>query len=318
MCRELLIIMVQKKNGSSLDFIIHPGQSLEEILQLRNMSQNELAIRTGVSAKHISKVISGESNISYMFAKRLEYALSIDKQFWINLQEEYDKELLEYIESNSVTQEEIKIAEKLCFFTEHLQKNNFLPTCVGDELILNLRKFLKVSTLESIPQLVLMGSFKIKENQVPDVYGLFAWQELCQQIVQNLDFEIDEVKPSEQKRIIKSFLSHFKALMSFESSSIIPELQKLFARCGIVFCVAPSFKEVPAVGFIKQISPTKTIMCITIDESNPDEFWFTVFHEIGHIINGDVRNQFTDINTKPELEQKADNFAKKILAQRSL
>ncbi len=86
------IIIEQKINGLSLDFIIHPGETLQEILEDRNMTQKELAIRTDVSEKHVSKIIRGKNNISNTYARKLQYAFGIDASFWRNLQAEYDKE----------------------------------------------------------------------------------------------------------------------------------------------------------------------------------------------------------------------------------
>lgn len=49
--------MAEKMNGLSLDFIIHPGETLKEVLEEKQMSQEELAIRTGFSPKHVSEVV---------------------------------------------------------------------------------------------------------------------------------------------------------------------------------------------------------------------------------------------------------------------
>ena len=87
--------MTQNINGLSRDFIIHPGETIAEVLDEKNISPKDLAIRCGCSEKHISNVISGKKNISINFAKKLEYALGMDAIFWINLQANYDKELLE-------------------------------------------------------------------------------------------------------------------------------------------------------------------------------------------------------------------------------
>ena len=87
--------MTQNINGLSRDFIIHPGETIAEVLDEKNMSPKDLAIRCECSEKHISNVISGKKNISINFAKKLEYALGMDAIFWINLQANYDKELLE-------------------------------------------------------------------------------------------------------------------------------------------------------------------------------------------------------------------------------
>lgn len=78
--------------GLSSDFIIHPGETLAEVLKDRKMSQKELAIKTGMTEKYISTVISGQENMSSSFANKLEYALGIETEFWMNLQANYERE----------------------------------------------------------------------------------------------------------------------------------------------------------------------------------------------------------------------------------
>lgn len=82
----------QNTIGLSSDFIIHPGETLAEVLKDRKMSQKELAIRTGMTEKYISTIINGQENISSSFANKLEYALDIEKEFWMNLQANYERE----------------------------------------------------------------------------------------------------------------------------------------------------------------------------------------------------------------------------------
>lgn len=82
----------QNTIGLSSDFIIHPGETLVEVLKDRKMSQKELAIRTRMTEKYISAVINGQKNISSSFANKLEYALGIEKEFWMNLQANYERE----------------------------------------------------------------------------------------------------------------------------------------------------------------------------------------------------------------------------------
>ena len=88
--------METKMTGLPREMIIHPGETLKEVLENKNMSQKELVLRTGVSAKHISSVLRGEKNMSASFAKKLECALNIEAEFWVNLQNSYNKEILEY------------------------------------------------------------------------------------------------------------------------------------------------------------------------------------------------------------------------------
>ena len=66
--------MGQKLQHTSPEMLIHPGETILEVIQDRNITQKELAIRTGFTEKHISKVINGKNNISAEFAKRCRYA----------------------------------------------------------------------------------------------------------------------------------------------------------------------------------------------------------------------------------------------------
>lgn len=98
--------MAVKKTGIFRDLIIHPGETIADILEERNISQVGLAARTGVAPAYISNVISGKKDISANFAQALEYALGVPKTFWLNLQAYYDAELLEYEKENIITDEE--------------------------------------------------------------------------------------------------------------------------------------------------------------------------------------------------------------------
>ena len=40
--------MLENVNGLSLDFVIHPGETIKEILEDRNMNQEELAFRLNI------------------------------------------------------------------------------------------------------------------------------------------------------------------------------------------------------------------------------------------------------------------------------
>ena len=86
-------------SGLSPDMIIHPGETLKEVLEERKMTLLDLSLRTDVSADYINSVLCGKDDISTSFAKKLEYALGIKAEFWINLQTAYDNEKREIIKT---------------------------------------------------------------------------------------------------------------------------------------------------------------------------------------------------------------------------
>ncbi len=73
-----------------MNIITYPGETIMELLKDKNMSQDELALRTGYSSRYISEIISGKKDISSKFACALEYVFPIPMDYWISLQKLYD------------------------------------------------------------------------------------------------------------------------------------------------------------------------------------------------------------------------------------
>ena len=81
------------------DMIIHPGETLKEVMEDRNISAESLAQSTGFTQDYINGVLNCKENISAEFARNLEDTLNIDTDFWMKLQELYDDELKTFEES---------------------------------------------------------------------------------------------------------------------------------------------------------------------------------------------------------------------------
>jgi len=298
--------------GLSRDLIIHPGETLEEILKDREMSQKELAIRTTVTEKHISTLIKGNTPISVNFAKKLEYALGVDASFWINLQTNYDRELLEFEELNEISKEELAIIKPLKMIIEFLERLGMMSSQSNvANKILDLRKILCVSNLLAIPKMTYNAAYRaqIVSNVNIDEYVLFAWQRICE--IMTLDIKTEDGLNIEK---LKSKLPEIKQLMFANVNSIQKELTKIFAECGIAFTIVENFRGAPVQGFIKRTDQGKMILCMTIRKAYADIFWFSLFHEIGHIFNGDIKQKFIDFESvKGNMEEKADSFASNTL-----
>ena len=89
-----------------------PGEVLSEKLTKAGMSRKELAIRTGVTEKHICTVVNGDRPVSVAFARKLGYVFE-SQGFWVSLQAEYDAEQMQIREENEITQAEIDILKPL-------------------------------------------------------------------------------------------------------------------------------------------------------------------------------------------------------------
>lgn len=78
--------------SNKCDLIIHPGETIADVLKERGISLADLSTATGFSPAYVSSVISGENDISSAFALALESALDVPASFWLNLQANYEAE----------------------------------------------------------------------------------------------------------------------------------------------------------------------------------------------------------------------------------
>lgn len=298
--------MVKNTGGLSRDFIIHPGETLKEILEDRGMSQRELAIRTGVKEPFISSLVNCQKDISVSFAKKLEYALGIDASFWINLQANYDKELADFEEYDNVTEEELAILKKLNSIIKYLKKTGFVEKeARGSILVIQLRKLLNISSLSDIPDIYQVGAYRLAAAYDVDHYILFAWLRICDLVVKNqlVERELDVEK-------LKDMIPEIKRLMFENFTEIQSRLKSYLAECGIRFSIVKHFTGAPVQGFIKKNDDETLNLLMTIRQKFADIFWFTFFHEVGHIINGDIEYKLIDYDfAQGEAEDRANGFA---------
>ncbi|MCL1809553.1 MAG: HigA family addiction module antitoxin [Clostridiales bacterium] len=78
--------MANGMNQYSPDYTVLPGDHIEELLELHGMSQKELAMRTGVTLKHINTVIKGNARITPDFAHSLAMIFDYSAEMWMSFQ----------------------------------------------------------------------------------------------------------------------------------------------------------------------------------------------------------------------------------------
>ena len=88
------------------DYAVYPGEVLSYELELRGMSQQELAKRTGLSAKHIVSVVKSKSSITPETAIKLERALGMPADYWLKLESQYQETLARLSEEEQLNHDQ--------------------------------------------------------------------------------------------------------------------------------------------------------------------------------------------------------------------
>lgn len=71
------------------DYLVAPGEILEEYLENLCMTQVELGERRRFAKKRVDEIIEGKARITPEIARKLESVLGRPAHFWSNLERQY-------------------------------------------------------------------------------------------------------------------------------------------------------------------------------------------------------------------------------------
>lgn len=285
----------------------HPGEILQEKMISNGMSRKELALRTNVTEKHICTIVNCDKGISTTFARKLGYVFE-DAKYWMRLQADYDAYQVSLQEEYEISQEEIEILKPLREIMAYFINRGYMHNnCGNASKVIQLREFLQISNLTQIPKITYTAAYRaqLTSNVKVDPYVLFAWQRLCEKETEGIS-----INKSLDKELLRRRVGSIKKAMFGNINKGVQEIQEILAECGIAFQVVQNFRGAPVQGFIKETTTGRLMLCLTIRGKRADRFWFTLFHEIAHILNGDNKTRFVDFDSvQGKAEQLADQYA---------
>ena len=295
------------------DYAVHPGETLREKLEELRMPSKEFAVRTGKPAETISKILSGRSSITPEMAVQFEKVLGISAKFWIKKQSNYNE-----FTARQKHKEEIKSAMEWA-------KNFPYPQMVKIGLVKGTRKleekaeelleYFNISKPDAWENIYFNKQtpvyFRISLKHAKDPYALSAL------------LQMGEIKAGEIKRIefnktkLKEILPQLKHIMALEPIDFLRQIQKKCLSAGIKVVYTPNLPKTVVHGTVRWIDNVPVLQ-MTDRLKRYDVFWFSFFHEIGHILlHNNKKNIFLEEvkanDNKDKQEKEADNFAAKWL-----
>lgn len=282
----------------------HPGYYIKEIVEDSGLTQEDFAKRLDTTPKNLSLLIRGEQSLSIDIAMKLSRMIGTSVNYWLNLQNAYDTLIAEF-KSQEELEEERKVFE---FFDYKYFRDNYgLPDLSRkkDEQIKAVRKFLNVATLTVFTKRDMAVSFRSSTEEMTDASTVKA--NTMVQIATNKALSIDA--PRFNKKKFEEAIQYALSLTK-NHSEFYPLIRKAFKEAGVIFVILRNIPGSKTNGATKKIGDNIMLM-VNDRRLNADSFWFTLFHEIGHIINGDYGISFE--KEKGEQEAIADKFAEDYL-----
>ena len=243
---------------------VPPGMTIKEVLEDHHMTQKELAVRLGLSEKHISKLINGEVPLTQDVAIRLERVLDIEASFWNGLEAAYREAILKVEYENSID-EEINFAKP--FGYAKLARLGIVPeTKKAAEQVNNLQKFFEVASLKHVADEMIMPL--VYENiKDMDPHKKSAIYTLVQITKGRARFV--EVNPYDAE-LLEKCIPKIKDLSSEPLIGVKEPLKDMLAACGVIIVYLPIIDDITST-CITYSKGNSIVLGIPTEDS--DAFW---------------------------------------------
>jgi len=291
------------------DLAVPPGEYLQEVINDLGMSQTELAERMGRPVQAVNEIIRGEKAITPETAIQLGDVTGVPSHLWNGLEAEYRLVLAQYKENQRMESEITLVGE---FPYSEIAKHGFLKkTRILVERVMELRRFFGVASLYNLETVDdYEPAFRQGKGGKASPYALIAWLRMA-------EIEAKAVECAAFSGIaLKAVLPEIKALTRENPDSFLPKLRRLLAGCGVAFILQPHLPKTYAHGATFFLGD-KAVLLMSIRGAWADVFWFSLFHEIGHVVLHSKRQRFLENGaTDPALqrqEDEADSFARELL-----
>lgn len=285
-----------------------PGDTLAETLDLKGISQPTLAMRMGRPVKTINEIIKGKTAIMPETAIQLERVLGIEAAFWLEREKNYRLELAEITDAETI----LATKDWVDFFPLAAMKklkwvdyeNNVLSKASS------LYSFFGVSGQEPYYNYyhknVYEAAYRMSQSNGKNPYAVSAWLKQGEHQSEKIDARTYDLQS------FKDALQEIKSLMSKQPANFFSLLQSICAAVGVKVVHTPCLPQTNLHGSTRWINDKPLIQLSNLYNRN-DIFWFTFYHEAGHIVKHGKREIFVEgltySTTEKIKEKEADDFA---------
>ncbi len=291
------------------DSVSPPGETLLEALEEREMTQAELALRTGRPKKTINEIVKGKAAITPETALQFERVLGISATFWNKREQQY-REALARLED----------AQRLNGWAGWLRE---LP--VGQMIargwvrqfddkpmqVLELLTFFGVASPEAYRVVFEQEivAFRKTGAATSDTGAVVAW-------LRQGEIEATEIDcaPYAERRF-REALRQIRPLTTQPPEVFQPDIVRLCAEAGVAVTFVPELPRTGICGATRWLTPTKALIQLTLRYKTDDQLWFTFFHEAGHLLLHRKKDVFLeeDDGAATDEEEQANTFARDLL-----
>ncbi len=293
------------------DYVVAPGATLKESIDGKGISQTQLAQRTGLTEKTISQIVNGIAPISYDTAEKLELVTGVPAKFW-------NRRELGYREALSRRKELAALAGSEAWLKEiplkELVERGFVERSedVGT-LVHRALRFFGVSSVDAWRNAILAPSVQYRSNKARAKYPGFvaAWERMGE--LQAEAIPCESFNGQEFRRLLQQ---EVRELTMASARVWCKRLPELCAQAGVAVVLTKEIPKAAVSGATRWLSKKDLpLIQLSLKFKTDDHFWFSFYHEAGHVLLHGRRDVYIDCgpDNETEEEREANAFARDLL-----
>ena len=254
-------------------------------------------------------VVKTSTLLNYRAAgRRLERITGVSARMWNNLESNYREQLARIAEMGRMQQDLAWL--KSIPIKELIARGAIQSTTNKVELLKAVLSFFGVATVEawnegwSMPQFSFRKSLAFKGQ----AGAMATWLRLGEIKAREIECA------SFDKTAFRLSLDSIRSLTVETPDKFALKMIEICARSGVALALVPEITGAPVSGAAKWLTPNKAMICLNLRGKSNDRFWFTFFHEAGHVLHDSKKETYIDVDYHDDSrEHQANRFAASLL-----
>lgn len=293
------------------EHVLPPGATLQEVLDERGMSQVDLARRTGLSAKHVNQIAKGNAAVTAETAILLERATGVSAAVWANLESAYQVDRSRAKDTERLSADLDWLAS---LPVQELRKRGWVKEMASPvDTLREICRFFGVADKTSWEELWQRPTaYRRSKVFTSDPGAVAAWLRIGEIEAAEID-----CNPFDKQALIARLNDLRGLTREPDPSGWFPRLREIGQEVGVAIVLESEIPGARVVGAARWVTQEKALVQLSLRHKWSDIFWFTLFHELGHLILHSKKDVFiNDPGPHSGAEAEADAFAGQLLIPR--
>ena len=275
----------------------------------RGLSEIEFSQKIECSMDDVTRLLQGRMPISIGVARKLSIALGASVEFWMSRDFQYRQDIARIYKADEQWLSELPINDMVKFGWLH-------PAPRAPEEMRACLRYFDVSSVgewrKRYADINRFAAFKTSRSLDSTLAAVAAWLRQGEIEASSIDCKTWDAGK------LKANVARFRSLTKLKNPErFLPAIQQIGAECGVAIVLVRAPSGCRVSGAVRFLGKSKAVIQLSFRYLVDDQFWFALFHEIGHLLLHELAGTVIEEDgIESDQEREANEFAAKVVIPR--